>query len=128
MSVFDRAMEAHRRLEPELYEKVDAIARIIDPSAFAEWHDSTDPDAPPRRPTVRQRYMSAHAKNVAYQILQYLGIAPEKTDWLAIFAEMDRTPPNSNPEPWNGTERRDGERRRKPGGRGGRSTDTGRGR
>lgn len=88
MSAVQKAIEADRRLRPELYRKADSIAEIIDPSAFAAGYDSTAPDADPLTPTKRQQYYAAVARRKAWEILQYLGIAPEETDWVAIFDEM----------------------------------------
>lgn len=91
-SAVDEAVAASRRLHPEAWEKVDRIARTIDPGAFAKWYDTTGPDAEPVEPRLRVRMKRARARRKAWDILRELGIVPETTDWEAIFEEMDRTP------------------------------------
>lgn len=78
-------MKTARKMDPDLYAKVDAIAEMIDPGAFARWHNCTGPDAELVPLTTRQEYMQARARNTAYRILQYLGHAPDTFDWLALF-------------------------------------------
>lgn len=87
MSNASKALEAHRQLEPELYAKADHIAKIIDPGAFVEWRDGTSPDSD-KVLLVRQEYMKAKALCQAFEILRFLGMAPETTNWDAIFERM----------------------------------------
>ena len=77
----DEVVRKARELDPELWAKVDAIARIIDPSAFSEWYDGITPV----EPDARVRYMRSVAENKAWRILQLLGIAPESYDWPRLF-------------------------------------------
>jgi hypothetical protein len=74
-----------RRRRPEIWAKADHIARLVDPSAFARWHDT---DGHPHDPDIRQLYMQVRAINVAFDILRYLGLEPEVFDWTPIFEKM----------------------------------------
>lgn len=89
-TAIEEAIEASRRAHPELWEKADRIAEIIEPSAFAEWYSGISGEK--REPTTRQRYLRASARRRAWEVLRYLGIAPEDTDWAAIFEEMSPRP------------------------------------
>lgn len=86
------AAKAWRRLNPELAEKRDHIAEIIDPSGFAEFYDGIGEDAE-RLDTTRMQYKRSRARRKAMEILRYLGEAPETTDWEALFKEMLADPP-----------------------------------
>lgn len=86
----EEAVQAHRELHPELWEKIDRIARIIDPGAFGEAFDGTGPDAQRIPDTLRLRYMRSRARHQAWQILEYLGHVPQETDWVEIFRQMDK--------------------------------------
>jgi hypothetical protein len=95
MSLIDQAVEIDRELRPEQYAKADAIARIIDPSAFAEWYDGTGPDAKLHEPDVRQRYMQSAALTKAFEVLRLLKLEPETFDWNGIFEHIARRPPEA---------------------------------
>ena len=94
-SAIETLVAADRRLHPEEYAKVDAIAEIIDPSAWpGEAWDGIGPEA--RRITwdhdVRVQYMRSIARCKARTILEYLGIVTRRTDWQAIFKEAGWLP------------------------------------
>lgn len=91
-SAVEEAVEASRRLHPDLWRKADRIAEIIAPGAFAEAYDGIDGEK--ITPTTRQQYQQAEARRKAWEILRYLGEAPEETDWSAIIEEAgwDRDP------------------------------------
>ena len=86
-SAVEEAIAASRRLHPDLWRKVDEIAEIIAPGAFATWYDSACPDPQPVEPSARVKAKRATARRKAWEILQYLGEVPEETDWMAIFKE-----------------------------------------
>ena len=84
---------AYRRLEPELHAKMDKIAAIIDPEAFAhdEWFDGSGPGAKPvGYMRTRRAYMQSKARCTAWHVLKALGIAPEYEPWPEIFEDIQR--------------------------------------
>lgn len=91
MTDIEQALQASRNLYPELWEKADAIARIIKPGLFEDWYNSTEPGAAPVEPPIRTKYERSAAIHLAWQILQYLGIAPQETDWAPILEEMNKS-------------------------------------
>ena len=82
----DRALQAARELRPDLWERTDQIARIIEPSAFMDdWlvHPEDQKHILEKRLAVQQ----AAAMRKAQEILQYLGVNTE-TDWYAILQHL----------------------------------------
>ena len=79
----DAVIEAARKAQPVLWNRMEAVARVIDPGAYAEVQ--IDPPDRARRYAVKQRYMRAIALHTAQQVLQVLGVNTE-TDWLAVMA------------------------------------------
>lgn len=90
MSDIQRVLDIDRRLRPEQYAKADAIARIIDPGAFAEWYDGVGPDAKLVDFGVRQKYMQSAAMTKAFDVLKVLGLEPEEFDWAPVLTELAR--------------------------------------
>jgi hypothetical protein len=88
MSDIDRMLAIDRRNRPEQYAKADAIARIIDPGAFAEWYDGVGPDAKLVDFGVRAKYMQSAAMTKAFEILRLLKLEPEEFDWGPILTEI----------------------------------------
>lgn len=77
-----------RQLDPELWEKVDEIAKIIDPSAFVDW-STVGGTFDREKLEIRTKYYQSIAQHKAYQILQRLGIAPEQYNWVRLFEAME---------------------------------------
>lgn len=87
----DEVVTAARRLDPELWAKVDTLARIIAPGIWDAWYDNTAPDAQPVPPDARVRYLRSAAESKAWQILVFLGIAPQPYDWPRLFGVLRAT-------------------------------------
>ena len=77
-----------RESNPDLWERIDGVARIIDPGAFAEGY-VVWPEENARTFEARQKYMRAVARHKAHEVLSYLGINTD-TDWLYILERMGR--------------------------------------
>jgi len=77
---------------PDLWQRTEAIARIIDPGAFAEGAILTDEEGHDLF-EARRRYMQAVAFNRAHEVLAYLGLN-EPVDWLQLLSEL---PPAGSP-------------------------------
>lgn len=79
----EQLLDAHRELNPELYAKADAIAQIIDPSAWpGEAWDGVGPEAKridwDANTLVQVR--RAEARGRAFRVLEYLGLYDPK-EW-----------------------------------------------
>lgn len=88
-SAAEDVLAIDRRLRPEFYDKVDAIAEIIAPGAFAEWHNGISGEKHP--PTIRQKYMQAVARRKAVMVLDRLGYDTD-ADWTAILKNLAAHP------------------------------------
>lgn len=102
VSTVDEMIRIARELDPPTWEKVDALARIIDPGAFTDAvrADGTLLSEGDDLTALRLRSLRANAEGKAWQILQHLGIVPREFDWLPVFARLHPTPtPESAVEP-----------------------------
>ena len=82
MSSIDKALQLARERHPDLWERTDMIARIIDPAAFT-WMTTNDSKAQ-RRLDTKQKYLRARARSKAHDVLHALGVNTD-TDWLYIL-------------------------------------------
>lgn len=84
----EQAVRIARALEPELWSKVDHVAEMIDPAAFAEWSWLSSVPGKQESLLTQAKYKQSAARHRAFEIMQYLGIAPKTTNWTAIFERM----------------------------------------
>jgi hypothetical protein len=75
-----------RDLQPDYYKQVDAVARLVDPSAFVDDWQIHDPDSRRYFETRLEAYQAA-ARTKADRILEHLGLKPA-TPWREIFHRM----------------------------------------
>ncbi|MCY3677917.1 MAG: hypothetical protein OXH66_10060 [Gemmatimonadetes bacterium] len=75
-----------RELRPDLYERTEAVARIIDPVAFADPWICSDPKDQ-KLTELRRDVMRANAFATAQKVLEYLGVNTS-TDWLEILTRI----------------------------------------
>lgn len=87
----EEMVAADRKRQPELWEKVDRVAALVDPGAFPVGETVIEPPEAAERYRVRLAYMQSAARHRAMQILQVLGIAPEHFDWMDLFEYMAST-------------------------------------
>lgn len=91
-SAVEKAVAVSRELDPDLWAKVDRVAEIIDPGAFALYYDSVDPDGKPVPMTLRQKYMQSAARTKAWVILRRLGEIPQDFDWTPVLERLFDAP------------------------------------
>ena len=80
----ERIIEIAREADPDTWAKVDIIARIIDPSAYADISGLN----PTSLTQIRLKYARASAEEKAWRILTKLGVVPELFDWTPILERM----------------------------------------
>jgi len=82
----EQMLRAARDQRPDLWRRTEAVARIIDPSAFAEdW--IIEPPAAARLHNLKLELLRANARRRAQEVLQYLGVNTEH-DWYDILTRM----------------------------------------
>lgn len=81
----ERVLRAAREQKPDVYERADAIARIIDPSAYLD--DWVVHGASVKLLNAKVKYRRAAALTKALDILAYLGMSTE-TDWEDVFQRL----------------------------------------
>ena len=86
LQITDEIIEIDRELKPDVYEKIDDVAKIIMPEAFVE-DVHIEPASANKRFRIRQEYMQAVARRKANDVLTYLGFSTE-TDWYEILNRM----------------------------------------
>lgn len=87
-SVAEQVMRFAREVQPELWERTEQVARIIDPAAFAEGWVLISRDASAKRlHETRTKYMQSIALSKAQDVLKYLGVNAD-ADWYAILSKM----------------------------------------
>jgi hypothetical protein len=75
-----------REQRPDLWRRTEAVARIIDPSAFADdW--VIEPPEVARLHRLKLEVMRGNATRKAQEVLQYLGVNTEH-DWYDILTRM----------------------------------------
>ena len=82
-SSVDAALRLARELRPDLWQRTEQVARIIDPAAFAEGWVLDDRETRELY-DARQRYMRSSAMVKAQDVLCYLGVNVD-TDWYEIL-------------------------------------------
>ena len=85
----DEMLALARESNPDLWARVEGVAKIIDPGAFLTDHVIW-PEENARTFEIRQQYMRACAMKTAHEILKYLGINTD-TDWLYILERLGET-------------------------------------
>jgi hypothetical protein len=88
---------AARTLRPDLWKRVDAVARIIDPAAFMDdW--IVEPESAAKLHKARLGVQRANATARAHRILEYLGVNTS-TDWHQIMAWLCTLPGSAPANP-----------------------------
>ena len=75
-----------REVQPELWARTEAVARIIDPGAFADGWIIHPPEAA-RTHALKLKVLQGNAMRRAQEVLQYLGVNTE-TDWYEILTRL----------------------------------------
>jgi hypothetical protein len=82
----DKMLKIAREQRPDLWARTDAVARIIDPAAFADdW--VIDPPEAARLHALKLALLRATARSKAQEVLKYLGVNTEH-DWYDILTRM----------------------------------------
>lgn len=82
----ERMLEIAKAQRPDLWARTEAVARIIDPSAFADdW--IIEPPSAARLLTLKLEFLRANAMRRAQEVLQYLGVNTEQ-DWYDILTKL----------------------------------------
>jgi len=82
----DRMLRIAREQRPDLWARTEAVARIIDPSAFADdW--LIDPPEAARLHRLKLEVLRGNAVRRAQEVLQYLGVNTE-CDWYDILTRL----------------------------------------
>jgi hypothetical protein len=85
-SVGDQIMRFARDARPDLYERMEAVARIIDPAAFAnDW--IIHPEEAARLHSLKLKVLQGNAMRKAQEVLEYLGVNTQ-TDWYEILSRL----------------------------------------
>lgn len=84
--LIDDALRTAKELHPDLYQRTEDVARIIDPGSFGTPWTCSDPDAQ-RLMDARRKLLQANAMATAQRILEYLGVNTN-VDWLEILTRM----------------------------------------
>ena len=85
----ERALDAARETHPDLWDRTEAIARIIDPSAFLDgWRLSAlRTPANIKSFETRLAYMRTIAMSKAQEVLYFLGVNTT-ADWETIMTRI----------------------------------------
>jgi len=82
----DKMLKIAREQRPDLWARTEAVARIIDPSAFAnDWR--IDPPSAARLHALKLEVLRGNAIRRAQEVLQYLGVNTEH-DWYDILTKL----------------------------------------
>ena len=85
-STIDTTLRLAREVQPDLWKRTEAVARIIDPSAFASgWIIS--PASAAKLHAARLAYLRSNAMRRAQDVLEYLGVNTQ-TDWFTILRRL----------------------------------------
>ncbi len=86
MKSITKLMKAAREAQPDLWERTDAIARIIDPAAFIDgWTIHPSDSATVLK--SRLKYKQSVALCKAQEVLKYLGVNVD-ADWYEILKRL----------------------------------------
>lgn len=87
-STIDAVLRLAKQIQPDLWKRTRAVAKIIDPAAFStDW--IVTPESARRLHRTRQRYMQAAAMVKAQEILRVLGVNTD-ADWYEIISRLAR--------------------------------------
>ena len=86
MTDIERCLEIDRELRPDLYDKIDSIARIIDAGSFSKC--SGFPEESVDRINLRYKYQRTSARVKATEILRLLGEDVPPADWMTILEKL----------------------------------------
>jgi hypothetical protein len=82
----EQIMQFAREAQPDLWARTEAVARIIDPSAFADdW--IIHPESAARLHSLKLKVLQDNAMRKAQDVLTYLGVNTE-TDWYEILTRL----------------------------------------
>jgi hypothetical protein len=82
----DRMLKIARDQRPDLWARTEAVARIIDPSAFQDdW--IVDPPEAGELLAAKLAVLRANAMGRAQEVLKYLGVNTDH-DWYDILTKM----------------------------------------
>lgn len=85
-SDIDAFLRIARELRPDLHARTKAVARIIDPGAFADgW--AVEPPEAARLHAMRLEVLRGNAMRKAQDVLQYLGVNTD-ADWFTILTRL----------------------------------------
>lgn len=85
MSIVDTVMRHAREVQPDLWDRTEQIARIIDPAAFEEaWIVPSEHEDLFRS---RKNYERAIATSKAQAVLRFMGVNTD-ADWMEIMTRM----------------------------------------
>ncbi len=83
-----------RELRPDLWERSEAVAKIIDPGAFAtDW--IIEPAEAAEMHRLRLELLKANAMCKAQEILRYLGVNTD-ADWYEILTRLAKERANGS--------------------------------
>ena len=86
MTDVDRMLKIAREQRPDLWARTEAVARIIDPAAFADdW--TIDPPEATRLHSLKLAVLRGNAMRRAQEVLAYLGVNTEH-DWYDILTRL----------------------------------------
>ena len=88
------ALRIAKELRPDLYERTEAVACIIDPVAFGQPWECSDPEHQ-KLADARRKLMQANAMSTAQRVLEYLGVNTS-TDWYEILSRMAKETTNED--------------------------------
>ncbi len=85
-SEIDKMLAVARDVQPDLWQRTEEVAKILDPSAFFDNYQICPPEAE-RHFRIKQQYMKSVSMSKAQEVLRFLGVNTE-TDWYAILTRL----------------------------------------
>ena len=82
----EKMLRIAREVQPDLWKRTEAVARIIDPGAFADDWIIHPPEAATLH-ALRLGLMKANAMSRAQEVLRYLGVNTDY-DWYEILTRL----------------------------------------
>lgn len=90
MSTIDDMLRIAKEVQPDLWVRTEAVAKIIDPSAFMDdW--IVEPPSAAKLHEARLAVLRGNAMRKAADVLTYLGVNTE-TDWHEILKRLAEEP------------------------------------
>lgn len=85
-SVAEQVLRHAREMQPDLWERTEAVARIIDPAAFMEGWTCSDGDSLSVM-NARLKFQHSAAMVKAQDVLRYLGVNTA-ADWYEVLKRI----------------------------------------